>query len=38
MHGKVAHFMQMFHSIRVHNFFAKEHGYLFIITYDYNHL
>jgi hypothetical protein len=38
MHGMVAHFRQMLHSIRVHNCFVKEHGYLFIITYDYNHL
>jgi plasmid replication initiation protein len=38
MHGMVAYFRQMFHSIRVHKKFAKEYGYLFIITYDYNHL
>jgi hypothetical protein len=28
----------MLHSIEVHKKFAKEHGYLFIITYNYNHL
>jgi hypothetical protein len=32
------HFRQMLHSIGVHKKFAKEHGYLFIIIYDYNHL
>jgi len=38
MHGMLAHFQQMLHSIKVHKKFAKEHGYLFIIIYDYNHL
>jgi hypothetical protein len=27
MHGKVAHFRYMFHSIGVHKKFVKEHGY-----------
>jgi hypothetical protein len=34
----VAHFRKMFHSIEIHKKFDKEHGYLFIITYDYNNL
>jgi hypothetical protein len=38
MHGMVAHSKQMLHSIGDHKKFAKEHNYLFIITYDYNHL
>jgi hypothetical protein len=38
MHGIVAHFKYMFRSIGVHKKIAKEHDYLFIITYDYNHL
>jgi len=38
MHGMVVHFMKMFHSIGIHKRFDKEHGYLFIVTYDYNHL
>jgi hypothetical protein len=38
MHGMVVDFRQMFHSIGVHKKFAKEHGYLLIITYIYNHL
>jgi hypothetical protein len=38
MHGMVAHFRKMFRSIGVHKRFDQDHGYLFIITYDYNHL
>jgi hypothetical protein len=38
MHGMVVHFRQMLHSIGVDKKFVKEHDYLFIITYDYNHL
>jgi hypothetical protein len=34
----VDHFKQMLYSIGIHKKFAKEHGYLFIITYDYNNL
>ncbi len=37
MHGKTAHFKQDLHSMGVHKFFAKEHGYLFVIIYDYSH-
>jgi hypothetical protein len=38
MHSKVVQFKQMPHSIGIHKKFAKKHGYLFIITYDYIHL
>jgi hypothetical protein len=38
MHRMVVHFKQMFHSIGIHKKFAKKHGYLFILTYDYNQL
>jgi hypothetical protein len=38
MHSKVVQFKHMFHSIGIHKKFVKKHDYLFIITYDYNHL